>query len=197
MREAERQRIAAEAHAAAATRQAERIAAGFDPDDSLIEKLRSRYDLASVLKLHGYDQAGSKFRHPNSSSGMYGADIEAFGGIDRVFSHNASDPLHADNLPTWCGTVTALDVVDVLVILDFGGDRTRGLRELAKRHGLDKTEERRELARLLFRMIRQGAPQTSIEEAAYALGEARGLSRQDVNSVARWVVEQPQKARAA
>ena len=46
-RDAEQERIAAEAHAAAATRLLERIAAGFDPNDSLIEKIRSRLDIAA------------------------------------------------------------------------------------------------------------------------------------------------------
>ena len=91
-RDAEQERIAAEAHAAAATRLLERIAAGFDPNDSLIEKIRSRLDIAQTLAAHGYDRSGDKWRHPNSASGAYGADIKAFGGIERVFSHNATDP---------------------------------------------------------------------------------------------------------
>ncbi len=62
--------IATAAHAEAAARLQARIAAGFDPDDSLIEKLRSRFDLDSVLRSHGYDKAGSKYRHPNSESGV-------------------------------------------------------------------------------------------------------------------------------
>ena len=66
-RQAEQDRIAAEAHAAAQARLEARIAAGFDPDDSLIEKLRQRFDLASVLTAHGYDRQGTKFRHPNSA----------------------------------------------------------------------------------------------------------------------------------
>ena len=126
-RQAEAERIVAEAHDEAAARRAATLAAGFDPDDSLIEKLRSHLDLTDVLIRHGYDRAGTKFRHPNSQSGGFGADIKTFGGIDRVFSHNAGDPLHASNLPDWCG-VTAVDAVDATIILDYLGDRTRGLR---------------------------------------------------------------------
>ena len=44
-RQAEADRIAAEAHAEAAARRDAKIAAGFLPDDLLIEKLRSRFDL--------------------------------------------------------------------------------------------------------------------------------------------------------
>lgn len=126
-RQAEADRITAEAHAEAAARREAKIAAGFDPDDSLIEKLRSHFDLAGVLLAHGYDKSGSntaaKYRHPNSESGSYGADIKVFGGIERVFSHNGGDPLHASNLPSWCSGVTALDAVDATIILDYGGKR--------------------------------------------------------------------------
>jgi hypothetical protein len=132
-RQAEADRIAAEAHTEAAARREAKIAAGFNPDDSLIEKLRSRFDLGSVLLAHSYDKSGTKYRHPNSSSGSYGADIKVFGGIERVFSHNGTDPLHASNLPAWCGGVTALDAVDATIILDFGGNRTKALATLAER----------------------------------------------------------------
>ena len=197
-RAAERERITAAAHAEAVARRAERLAAGFDPDDSLIEKLRAHYDLAAVLEAHGYDRAGSKFRHPASSSGLHGADIKLFGGIERVFSHNATDPLHADNLPDWCGAVKALDVVDVVTILAFSGDRRRALRDLATRHGLNKGAERKELARLLFRLVKRDTPQAAIETAAFADGARLGLSRQEVINVARWVAAQgAQRQRAA
>ena len=63
-RKAEEERIADEAQKAAAARLAARIAAGFDPADSLIEKLRSRYDLDAVLTSHGYDKAGSEVPAP-------------------------------------------------------------------------------------------------------------------------------------
>lgn len=197
-RQAEQDRVTAEAMEAAAARRAEKIAAGFDPSDSLIEKLRSRFDLASVLAAHGYDRAGGKYRHPNSESGGFGANIKALGdGIERVFTHNAGDPLNANNLPMWCGGVTAVDAFDAVVILDFGGDRDRALRELAERHGLNKAAERKALATLLFKLIRRQAPQQEIETAAYAEGERRGLSRADVVAVAVWVVQQRNERGAA
>jgi hypothetical protein len=167
-----------------------KLAAGFDPTDSLIDKLRSRFDLHSVLTSHGYGRQGAKYRHPNSSSGCFGADVRTFGGIERIYSHNAGDPLHADNLPDWCNGVTALDVIDVVVILDFNGDRPRALRELAQRFGIGKTEERKELAGLIFRLIRQRAPQAAIESSAFTEGLRLGMSRGEVIATAQWVAAQ-------
>lgn len=189
----ERETIAYAAQTEALRRREAKIAAGFNSDDSLIEKLRSRFDLESVLLAHGYTHNGDKYRHPNSSSGCYGADIKNFGGIDRVFSHNATDPLHADNLPGWCD-VTAIDAFDVVTVLDFGGDRKKAMRELASRFGLAKTQERKELAKLIFRLMRQQAPQEAIESAAFAEGERLGLTRDEVCDVARWVVSQREAA---
>ena len=157
-RQAEADHIAAAAHAEAAARLQAKIAAGIDPDNSLIERLRPRFNLDSVLRSHGYDKAGTKYRHPNSESGSFGADIKTLGGIERVYSHNAGNPLHHSNLPAWC-TVTAIDAFDATVILDFGGDRTRALRELAERFNLTKAAEQKTVAALLFRLIRQGASQ--------------------------------------
>lgn len=189
-RAAAKERQAAEARAAAEARRQAKLAAGFDPNNSLIEKLRPLYDLEQVLLAHNYDKAGSKYRHPDSSSGSYGADIKSFGGIQRVYSHNATDPLHPNNLPAWTDGVTALDVIDVVIILEFGGDRQKALHELAKRHELDKSEERKAVARLIFGMRRLNASQVAIEAAAYAEGKYRGLPPNDVERVASWVVGQ-------
>jgi hypothetical protein len=189
VRQAEADRLAAEAQAEAAARREAKIAAGFDPDDSLIEKLRSRLDLDSILTSHGYSRSGTKYRHPNSSSGVFGSNIKVLGGIERVFSHNSTDPLHASNLPAWCD-VTAVDAFDATIILDFGGDRTRALRELAERFNLTKAAERKALAGLLFRLIRQQATQAQIETAAFAEGVRLGLSRDEVCRVATWVASQ-------
>ena len=189
-RQAEADRFAAAANVEAAARREAKIAAGFDPDNSLIEKLRSRFDLDDLLCSHGYDKAGTKYRHSNSSSGSYGADIKVFGGIERVFSHNGTDPLHANNLPDWCDGVTALDAFDVVAILDFGGDRRRALIELAHRFNLTKAAERKAVARLLFRMIRRQASQEEIEAAAYAEGARLGLTHDEVCRVAIWVANQ-------
>ncbi len=179
--EAEAQGVAAAAHTEAARRRAEKIAAGFNPDDSLIEKLRSRFDLADVLAAHGYAREGQNWRHPNSSSGCFGANIKTFGGIERIFSHNASDPLHASNLPAWCGGVTAIDTFDTVAILDFGGDRSKAMADLADRFRLTKVPERKALAGFLFRLIRRGDTQAAIEVGDVRRGRApRPLDRRSL-----------------
>jgi hypothetical protein len=196
-RHAEADRIAALAHADAAARQEAKIAAGFDPDDSLIEKLRSRFDLADVLQSRGYERNGTKFRHPNSSSGSYGADIKVFDGIERVFSHNGTDPLHSGNLPAWCGSVTALDAFDTVAILDFAGDRNKAMTQLAQRFGLTKADERKAVARLIWRLVRKQAAQEEIERAALAEGARLGLTMAEVCRVAAWVASQATVPEAA
>jgi hypothetical protein len=196
-RKAEQDRLAAEAHAQAKERRRAKVAAGFDPDDSLIEKIRTHLDLEQILVAHGYDRdPRGNFRHPNSQSGSFGASIRTFGGVERVYSHNAGDPLHRGNLPAWA-TVAAVDAVDATTILDYGGDRTRGLHELAKRFGLDKRKERSELSSLLFSLIRQQADQDYIEACALAAGQRLGLSRAEVIDVALWVESEATKRKAA
>jgi hypothetical protein len=198
-RQAEEERIAAEAHAAAAERLEGRRATGFSPDDSLIEKLRQRLDLQSLLTSHGYDKSGTgktaRYRHANSRSGMFGADIKTFGGVERIYSHNAGDPLHHSNLPAWCG-VTAIDAVDVVTILDFAGDRPRALHELAKQFGIIKPDERRTLAKLIFLLVDQQAPQAAIEHSAFKEGLSLGLSHAEVIDVAQWCAAQLAKEAA-
>ena len=106
-----------------------------------------------------------------------------------MFSHNGTDPLHASNLPAWCD-VTALDAVDATIILDYGGDRTLALRELSQRFGLNKSEEKRQLSRLIFQMIRLEASQEAIEGAALGEGQRLGLARDEICRVALWVAAQ-------
>jgi hypothetical protein len=195
-RKAERDRLAAEAHAEAAGRREAKIAAGINPDNSLIEKLRAKLDLGSILLAHGYAKSGDCYRHPNSQSGMFGADIKVFSGIERVYSHNAGDPLHAGNLPRWC-TAKAIDAVDAAIILAHSGDRTKGLTALAGRFGLGKGEERKAIARLMFKMIKQQRSQPEIEAAVFAEGSRRGLSREEVCHVAHWVAGQATEGSAA
>ena len=187
-RQAEQDKIAAQARMEAEQRRQAKIAAGFDPDDSLIEQIRAHLDLEHILLSHGYEKRHNKYRHPNSTSGVFGADIKAFARIERIYSHNANDPLHRDNLPDWCAGVTALDAFDVTVILDFGGNRTKALHVLGERYGLTKREERRTVARLIFKLLRKQAPQHDIEVAAFAEGDRLGLTRAQVCQVARWAI---------
>jgi hypothetical protein len=105
--------------------------------DSLIAQIRARLpDLDAVLTSHGYARRGNLYRHPNSQSGSFGLNVATFGGIARLYSHNGNDPLHPGNLPAWTNGVTAIDAFDATVILDYGGDRTRALRDLTLRFGL-------------------------------------------------------------
>jgi hypothetical protein len=191
---AEQERFAAKAHEVAEFRRGARVAD--DPDQSLIERLRERLpDLHSILIAHGYDYAGGRYRHPNSTSGSFGATIKNFGSIDRIYSHNGTDPLHRDNLPSWCG-VSALDAVDATIILDFGGDRTRALHELAQRHSLDHSAAKRAIAKLIFRMVREGASNEEITRVGYIEGGRLGLSMSETYTVACWVHAQLQREAA-
>jgi hypothetical protein len=191
------EREALEEQEAAAARLAARIAQGYNPDDSLIEKIRSHFDLAAVLESHGYAKSRTgTFRHPASKSGCFGASIKAFSGVERVFSHNAGDPLHSSNLPHWC-TVKAIDALDAVVVLDFGGDRDRALRELATRFNLNKAPARKAVAKAIFKKLRQLADQGEIEAAAYTCGFMNGLTREEVCAVAHWVVSQSTPAKEA
>ncbi len=190
-RKVEQDRLAAQAHKLAAERREAKLSAGIDPDDSLIDKIRAHLDsLEQILLSHQYDKSGGKFCHPNSTSGQHGASIKNLGGIDRVFSHNATDPLHESNLPAWCD-VTAVDAFDVTAILDFGGNRDKALLGLAEQYGFIKPKENKALAALIFRMIRQRASLAEIKAAAIAEGETLGLSRAEVDRIAQWVASQP------
>lgn len=188
-KQAEADRLAAAANAEAQQRREARLAQGFDPDDSLIDRIRAHLDLPSVLTTHGYAQAGTLYRHPNSQSGSFGASVKIFGGVERVFSHNATDPLHKSNLPAWCN-VSAVDAFDVTTILDYGGDRKKALSELAQKFGMTKTAERKEAAGVMFRLIRQQASQQEFERVAASEAQRLGLSIAEIAGVAAWCAEQ-------
>lgn len=196
-RQAELERQTAKAAAEAEKRRQERVAAGADPDASLIEQIRQRLDLRAILEAHGYDKRKGKgdfWRHPNSQSGVHGANIKLLGGIDRFFSFNGGDPLHAINLPPWC-TVTAVDAFDAACILDFGSDRQRALRELGIRFGFLRPVERKALARLIFELKKhKHITADLVDTAAHDFGRELGLAANDVVEVLNWA--RTQKAAA-
>jgi RecA-family ATPase len=133
-REARQAEMRAAALAAAEARRAAKVAAGFKPTENLIEAIRDRLDLAGELLKHGYTKIGDRYLYPQSETGIPGVHIlRGYDGVERCFSHHSGDPLAAGNLPTWCTTKGAIDAVDVAAILDFGGDFTKALHELAKR----------------------------------------------------------------
>ena len=132
------------------------LAAGFDPDDSLIEKMRSR----SISKgLLGTWLRQGRNEIPPSKLGIRLPTARTSRPSAASSASSATTPptrCTPATCPSWC-TVTAIDAFDVVTILDFGGDRTRALRELAERFGLSKTEERKVVSRVIFRLMRQGA----------------------------------------
>ena len=188
-RDAEQERIAAEEHAAAAER-----SAGAHRCRVRSERQRHRKDprpprLPRCAVGPCLRPARPKWRHPNSTSGAYGADIQDVRAASNASTAtNGTDPLHKSNLPSWC-SVAAIDVFDVVCILDFGGDRERALRELAERFGTAKASEHKTLAKLLFRLIRDQAPQETIESDAFAEGVRLGLTHSEVCHVALWVAK--------
>lgn len=136
-REIAQARLRRAAMAEAEARRAARIAAGFKPSENLIEQIRDRLDLAGEMVRHGYRQIGNKWLYPGSETGVPGVHIlTGSDGVERVYSHHAADPIAADNLPSWC-TVKAIDVVDLVAILDHSGDRKAALHKLAKQYGIE------------------------------------------------------------
>ena len=144
-REAEQARLNMEALETAAKRREERIARGFDPNSSLIELIRGHLDIRGEMESHGYKAAGKgRYLYPGSETGVAGVYLlNGRDGVERVYSHHSADPLAAGNLPSWCFT-KAIDVVDVVLILDYAGDQKRGLAALATRFGIETRPARPE-----------------------------------------------------
>lgn len=97
-------------------------------DVSIIEKAVAAYDLASLIEAKGYTRIGRAWLSPESSTGNPGVHIlRSPDGKERLYSHHgATDPLSNINHDGH-----ALDVVDVLVALDYGGDFKRAIAQLA------------------------------------------------------------------
>jgi hypothetical protein len=142
-REAGQAKARAAALEAAARRREERAKAGYDPDASVVEQIRDRLDLAGELLAHGYKHiAGNRYLYPESETGIPGVYlVTGRDNIERAYSHHSGDPLAAGNLPR--GYAKAVDAVDVVAILDHGGDFKTALRALAKRFGLNTQKQTR------------------------------------------------------
>jgi hypothetical protein len=80
---------------AAVKRREAAAAQGYDPDSSIIEKVRDRLDLAGELVMRGY-KASSKngrFLYPESETGVPGVYLlTGRDGVQRAYSHHAGDP---------------------------------------------------------------------------------------------------------
>ena len=136
-REAERERQRAEVMDAAAGRAKERARQGVDASTDIIAKVRDRLDITVELIAHDYRPAGkNRFLYSESQTGVAGVFLLTGGdGVERVYSHHAADPLAPGNAPA--GFSKAHDAVDVVAILDHGGDLKAALRTMAKRFGLE------------------------------------------------------------
>ncbi len=122
----------------ARARREARIAAGIDPAWSLIDQVRAHLDLEETLIEHGYIPADNgRYLFPESTSGVAGVQIlDGDDGVQRAFSHHGDDPLAPANLPAGM-TSRAPDVLDVIAILDHGGDQRKALSSLASRFGIE------------------------------------------------------------
>lgn len=95
----------------------------------IVEKTIDYYsgDTGAVIAARGFKWKGRKYLSPFSSSGTAGVSILEDGGKQYVYSHHsASDPLSAHNHDGH-----RLDLFDVLVALDHGGDFEAAIKHYA------------------------------------------------------------------
>jgi P4 family phage/plasmid primase-like protien len=88
-------------------------------------KFNEKYKPAEILERNGYKLKGKKWLCPNSSSGIPG--IIVLGEGEKIISFHGSDPL-GDGYPH--------DAYDCAVILEYGGDKSKGWHELQKELGI-------------------------------------------------------------
>ena len=96
---------------------------------SIIDKVCAQYDIVDELRARGYQQIQHNLLlSPTSSSGSPGVIVlTGQDGKQRVYSHHGeTDPLSNLN-----HSGHALDVFDVICTLDYNGDTTAAVRELA------------------------------------------------------------------
>ena len=96
----------------------------------IIGKVLDAYsDIGAIIDQYDYKRAGSRWRCPNSTSGIPGVvRLTGSDGRERLYSHHGE----ADPLSNLNNDGHALDVFDVLVALEYGGDFSRAVCELAK-----------------------------------------------------------------
>ena len=96
----------------------------------IIGKVLDAYsDIGAIIEQYDYKRAGSRWRCPNSTSGIPGVvRLTGDDGKERIYSHHGE----ADPLSNLNNDGHALDVFDVLVALEYGGDFSRAVCELAK-----------------------------------------------------------------
>ena len=136
---------------------------------SIIERVIQSHSLRDVLESNGYKRDGGDYLSPTSSSGNAGVHILERDGKEVCYSHHGDgDPLSAMN-----NNGHALDVFDVLVILEHHGDMSAAVRALANKVDMEGQKERqREWAKAKApEAISQavegfGAPQTITKDSS-------------------------------
>ncbi len=115
-----RDMVAAEMSKRAAEKEArerDKAAKSVDPSKSLIHAFNEAYEIEELLAQAGYDEKDGKYRHPNSQSGSFSANIKN----GRVYTFSSSDPLYTDG-------EGAHDAFSVFTVLFADGDLNRALR---------------------------------------------------------------------
>lgn len=105
---------------------------------SIIERVIQSHSLRDVLESNGYKRDGGDYLSPTSSSGNAGVHILERDGKEVCYSHHGdTDPLSAMN-----NNGHALDVFDVLVILEHHGDMSAAVKVLANKVDMEGQKER-------------------------------------------------------
>ncbi|WP_225741666.1 DUF3987 domain-containing protein [Halospina sp. K52047b] len=110
-----------------------------EADGRIIDKVVNSHLLEGELQVRGYQEVGKRLLSPYSSTGSPGVNIlTSEDGKERAYSHHgASDPLSNLN-----NDGHALDVFDVICILDYGGDVSKAVADLADRVDPEGQKER-------------------------------------------------------
>lgn len=90
----------------------------------IVSRIWFAYTLEELLLASGYTKRGKAYVSPHSTTGSPGVYVLSENGKERLYSHHgASDPLSHLNHDGH-----ALDVADVLCVLEYGGDFNRMIR---------------------------------------------------------------------
>lgn len=110
-------------------------------DGRIIDKVVGSYSIAREIEARGYQRIGRAWLSPESSTGQPGVYIlTGDDGRERVYSHHGeTDPLSNLN-----NDGHALDVFDVIRILDHGGDVSRAVAAQADIVDPEGQKERRQ-----------------------------------------------------
>lgn len=107
-------------------------------DADVIDKILSAYDVEDLLAHAGYRKQGRKYLRPGSESGEAGVVILDRSGKRVAYSHHGTDdPLSALNHGGH-----ALDALDVIATLRYGGDVGRAIASLAPHVDPDGQKQR-------------------------------------------------------